>query len=67
MNFEFPAAAAMEVPILLRDPASSSSSEVRRTVKLELDEREAADTASKEKVCIYCCTLNKMYKSYDVQ
>ena len=37
---------------MLRDSASSSSSssEVRRTVKLELDEKEAADTASKEKV-----------------
>ena len=32
---------------MLRD---SSSSEVRRTVKLELDEKEAADTATKEKV-----------------
>ena len=34
---------------MLRNSTSSSSSEVRRTVKLELDEREAADTASKEK------------------
>ena len=43
----FAAVSAMEVPILLRD---SSSSEVRRTVKLELDEKEATDTASREKV-----------------
>ena len=51
----------MEVPILLRDSApSSSSSEVRRTVKLEIDEKEAADTASKEKVSGHSGTLNKI-------